>query len=71
MTKRRDVLSIIGKAARAQGLEWVVVREGARHTVYALDGLRIPVPRHRDIDGQMARVIYRECELKLGKDWWR
>jgi hypothetical protein len=71
MTKRRDLLSTIRQAAQAQGLEWVEIREGARHTVYALDGLRIPVPRHRDIDEQMARVIYRECEPKLGKDWWR
>lgn len=71
MTKRRDVLNSIRLAAQERGLEWVEVREGARHTVYALDGLRIPVPRHREIDDQMARVIFRECEPKLGKDWLR
>lgn len=68
MTKRR---SIISQAAQLGGLEWVMVREGANHTVYALDGLRIPIPRHRDIDPQMARVIYKECEPKMGKDWWK
>lgn len=52
-------------------MTWVEVREGANHTVYALDGLRIPVPRHRDIDEQMAQIIYRECEPKLGAKWWR
>lgn len=71
MTKRRDVLSTIAQAARARGLNWVLVREGANHSVFALDGLRIPVPRHRDLDQQMARILYRECEEKLGKDWWK
>lgn len=50
---------------------WVEVREGANHTVISLDGLRVQVPRHRDIDPQMARITYKECEPKLGEDWWR
>ncbi len=70
VTKRRDVISRISEAAKALGLSWVEIREGANHTVYGLDGLRIPIARHRDIDDQMCRVIYKECEPKLGEKWW-
>ncbi len=71
MTKRGDIIRRISEAAKSRGLEWLEVREGANHTVYSLDGLMIPIARHREIDQQMARIIYRECELKLGEKWWR
>lgn len=71
MTRRRDVLKKINKAAKASGLDWSEVREGANHTVFSLDGLMIPIARHNEIDNQMAEIIYKECADKLGKDWWR
>lgn len=61
----------IAQAAREQGVEWTKAREGANHTVFSLDGLMVPIARHREIDNQMAQIIYRECEPKLGKDWWK
>lgn len=69
--KRRDVVRTIAAAARTQDLDFIIVREGANHTVYSLDGLMIPVPRHRELDDRLARVIFGECEPKLGKGWWR
>jgi hypothetical protein len=71
MTQRREIIKRINKAARAAEVEWDVLREGANHTVYTLDGLRIPIPRHRDIAEGTTEAIYKECEPKLGKDWWR
>jgi hypothetical protein len=71
MTRRRDVLKKISKAARVRGLVWSEAREGANHTVFSLDGLMIPIARHNEIDDQLAEIIYKECAEKLGKDWWR
>lgn len=71
MTKRRDIIKLIAQAAKAQGIDWTEAREGAKHTVFDLDGLMIPISRQRDIDNMMALIIYKECAAKLGKDWWK
>ncbi len=36
-----------------------------------LDGLRIPIHRHNEVIERTATRIYKECEAKLGKDWWK
>jgi len=33
MVKTRDVIRKIAQEARRQGIEWVMVREGASHTI--------------------------------------
>lgn len=71
MTKRRDIIKIIAAAAAAQGVTFTVTREGSRHTVYDLDGIKIPIPRHNEIGNRMGEVIYKEVAAKLGKDWWK
>lgn len=57
--------------AKVKNVVWELAREGANHTVYSLDGLMIPIARHNEIDNTMAQKIYKECEAKLGKGWWR
>ncbi|MEV0066913.1 MULTISPECIES: hypothetical protein [unclassified Amycolatopsis] len=69
--KRREVIKKIAAAAKKQGTEWVLVREGANHTVYALDGVVIPIPRHTELGEVFAVDIFKECEGILGKGWWR
>ena len=71
MVKTREVVRKIAQEARRQGIEWVMVREGANHTIYSLDGLMIPIVRHRETDDRLARKVFEECEPKLGKGWWR
>jgi len=71
MTKRRDIIKIIATAAANQGLTFTITREGSRHTVYDLDGIKVPIARHNEIGTQMAEVIYKEAAAKLGKDWWK
>lgn len=67
MTKRRDIISNIAAAARKAGLSWELAREGANHTVYSLDGLLIPIARHKEITKGTTEAIYRECAPKLGR----
>lgn len=70
MTKRRDILAKLKKAAKAAGLSYETI-EGGNHTVVLLDGMRLPVARHNEIDNIMAEVIYKQAEAKLGKGWWK
>lgn len=69
--RRRDLIKTIAAEAARQGLAWELARTGANHDIYRLDGLMIPVGRHRDLDRDYAAMVYRECEAKLGKGWWR
>lgn len=71
MPKRRDILKKIQSAATAAGLDWEFARKGGNHEIWKLDGLTIPVGNHREFDPQYAEMLYRECEAKLGKGWWR
>jgi hypothetical protein len=72
MTNRKAIIRRIGKQAKANGLEFgQSARKGGNHDIYLLDGMMIPIPRHNDIPESTTRDIYRECEAKLGKDWWR
>ncbi|MBS4730540.1 hypothetical protein MSM1_20185 [Mycobacterium sp. SM1] len=71
MPKRTEVIDKITKGAKKAGLRLEIQREGANHTIYNLDGLMIPIARHPVVDGYLAIKIYKQCEPKLGKGWWR
>jgi hypothetical protein len=71
MPKRTEVVKKITQAAKANGMSFIVKREGGNHTIYSLDGAMIPVARHTEISNRDALGIYKECEVKLGKGWWR
>jgi len=68
--KRRDLIRSIADAARARGLSWELVREGADHEVWALDGRRVTIPRHREIKQLTARAILKTFEEEFGRRWW-
>jgi hypothetical protein len=68
---KREMLKRVSKAAKAADLSWNLDRQGGNHEVYSLDGLMIPVPRHNEIGERLAVAIWKECEPKLGKGWWR
>lgn len=69
--KRRDVIKKIAAAARKRDAEWILSREGANHTVYTLNGVVIPIPRHNELGEIFAVDIFKECEVVLGKGWWK
>jgi hypothetical protein len=62
---------MIEKAAKTAELKFIHVREGGKHTIYELDGLMIPIARHRELGARYAETVYKECESKLGRSWWR
>jgi hypothetical protein len=69
--RRHEVIKKIKKEAKAQAVDWALVRQGANHEIYSLGGTIVPIPRHTEIDDQFARTIWKECEVQLGKGWWR
>lgn len=46
------------------------LRNTGGHEVFSLDGLRIPIPNHREIAEGTARSILRQAAAKLGEEWW-
>ena len=69
--KRRDLIKTIAAAAKTAKHEWAEQREGGKHTVYTLDGLRVPIPRHNEINEITATAILKQCEAILGEGWWK
>jgi hypothetical protein len=69
--KRRDLLSKISRAAKAAGIEWVLVVEGSEHSIYQVGSQKVSVPRHREINQYTAEGILKDTEAELGKGWWR
>lgn len=51
-------------------MEWTLVREGAEHEVWALDGRRITIPRHREVNEGTAQAIIKSFEEEFGTRWW-
>jgi predicted RNA binding protein YcfA (HicA-like mRNA interferase family) len=68
--KRRDLLQLIRDAASDAELEFTSLRNRGGHEVFSLDGLRIPIPNHREIAEGTARSIMRQAAAKLGEEWW-
>jgi hypothetical protein len=45
---------------------------GGNHDVYLLDGIRVPIPRHSELDDRfVTNVLWPERAAKLGEDWWK
>jgi hypothetical protein len=66
------LLAWYGGVQPAAGVEFAQAnRKGGNHDIWMLDGMMITIPRHNDIPERTTRDIYRECEPKLGKDWWK
>ena len=68
--KRLDLLRMIADRARARGVSFELVRQGAEHEIWALGGRSFSIPRHREISEPTARALLRATEKELGERWW-
>lgn len=68
--KRRDLIKQLRDAASVAKLEFTSLRSTGGHEVFTLDGLRLPIPNHREIAEGTARSILRQAAAKLGEEWW-
>ena len=69
--KRVRLIRMIARAARQSGAEWVRLRDNGDHEVWSFDGVRIVVPRHRELNEVTALGILLSLEGRLGARWWR
>lgn len=69
--RRGDLIREIRREAKRNGLSFELIRSTGGHDVFSLDGLVIPLPRHREIGSGLTEDIRKQCEPKLGKGWWR
>ena len=71
MTSRRWLIKLIRHAAKRKNVTFESIRQGGSHEIFQLDGLMIPIPRHNEIDNNLADIICKEAEAKLGKGWYQ
>jgi mRNA interferase HicA len=56
--KRKELVRILEQNG------WILKREGGNHSVYTKGKMKEYVPRHREIDEQMAKSIIKRHGLK-------
>lgn len=71
MTSRRWLIKLMKQAAERKNVTFESIRQGGSHEIFQLDGLMIPIPRHNEIDNDLADIICKEAEAKLGKGWYQ
>lgn len=59
--KRKDLLKSLGKMG-----DLVKVREGANHTIYQINGARVSIPRHKEINELTAQGILKDAKEASG-----
>lgn len=68
---RADLIRRVGRAARRHEISWNRLRSTGAHEIWECGGLRVSIPRHREINELTAQAIMRVLEEQLGEDWWR
>ena len=56
--KRRDLIEMLERNG------WELKRNGGNHDIYQKGNQREPIPRHREIDENLAKAIIRRRGLK-------
>ncbi len=69
--KKSGLVKEIRNAAKAQGLSFDLDRQGASHEIWICGDTKVPMPRHTEITATTERLIRKQLEDALGKDWWR
>lgn len=59
---KRVLLRELRRVAADKGADLVLARQGARHEVYALGDVLLPVPRHREIAEGTAKALIEAAE---------
>ncbi|MFD5384115.1 hypothetical protein ACFWMG_03925 [Streptomyces sp. NPDC127074] len=60
--QKRILLQKLRRIAVDKGADLELARQGARHEVYILRGVSLPVPRHREIAEGTAEALIKAAE---------
>ncbi len=69
--KRDELIRKIRRAARGAGVDFALLREGGKHSIFECGATSVVVPRHSEINELTARGIMRDLEGELGHGWWQ
>lgn len=61
--RRADLLRLIAKEAEAAGVDFGLVREGGRHSIYRYGTKNVVIPRHNEINQWTARAILKDLGI--------
>lgn len=67
MTSRRWLIKLMKQAAERKNITFESIRQRGSHEIFQLDGLMIPIPRHNEIDNDLANIIVRKQKPNSGK----
>jgi hypothetical protein len=56
---------------RPTGVEWTRFRDRGNHEVWSCGGVRVPVPRRRELNELTVEGTFKRLEKVLGEGWWR
>lgn len=66
----KEVMGAISKAAKAQGVDFRLARNGKKHFIYHLgDTVVLPVPKS-SVPSRIRFEMFKACEPELGYRWW-
>ncbi len=69
--RRDELIRKIRRAARNAEVNFDLVREGGRHSIFQCGSTPIVIPRHSEINELTARGIMRDLDDELGEGWYR
>jgi len=56
--ERKELIRLLEKNG------WQLKREGGEHSIFVKENMRESIPRHREVDEGLARLIIKRHELK-------
>jgi hypothetical protein len=60
--KKRDLMKQLRSIAKGAQVDLELIREGANHELWSLGGIRLIIPRHREINQRTAEGIVKRAE---------
>ena len=65
--RRRELLTRLQRLGKERGWELSFVRHGGNHDQFTLGPVHLTIPRHKNINEQLARKIIRRIERAEGE----
>lgn len=63
--RRTDLEKQLRAIAKTKAVAFSKSREGANHTIFNMNGTKIPVPRHREISEHLAKKILKDARAAV------
>jgi mRNA interferase HicA len=62
--RQTELLRRLRRGARKANVDFLFVRHGGAHDIYMYGNQQVPIPRHNEINEQLARGILRQLGIE-------